>query len=528
MQTSVIYARFSTSEQSKGYSLERQKTLGTSFAEEQGWQVENVITDEGRSAFHGANRLEGSALHTFEIEARNGLHDGKVLVVENIDRLSRQGAKAAAQLIWALNENGVSVATYHDQHIYSADRDGDMMDLFKLILLAQQSHEESAKKSRRTADSWAARFAAISDGKKVAVPHLPHWIDREGDELVLNPHRTAVLNEIFDLYIDGCGIHLITTKLNDRAEPTWMPASHKRQNNGWFYSYVYRLLTKRAVLGEYVTREGVTLASDFFPQAISAEKWNRVQATLAMRKGNQRRSRNQNRNLLAQMVVCSQCGGGAHFEHTTDSVQRYTKTNGEVVNYKRKTYRRLRCDRARRRFECDNNEVLNYDFVEDTILQEMLPRLAGDKSRSDPLAPLKREAAELQRLQLVDEQTTANLVDALAAGPSNAINARLRAIEKQMEQRSGQIEQLEREIAQQDAQPSKSVDADEVRALEDELTSEDDATRIAARGRVNMALRRLIDRILIHPNGTFEVQPDEYGSWTFDKDGTLLEGAYMP
>lgn len=94
-QSAIIYARFSSTEQSKGYSLERQQTLATAFATQHGWLVEKTITDEGRSAFRGTNRLEGSALHGFELEARNGLHAGKVLVVENIDRLSRQGAKAA-------------------------------------------------------------------------------------------------------------------------------------------------------------------------------------------------------------------------------------------------------------------------------------------------------------------------------------------------------------------------------------------------------------------------------------------------
>lgn len=108
-QIAIVYGRFSTSEQSKGLSLERQTKRGTEYALERKWFVEKVLMDEGRSAFHGANRLEGSALHEFELEAKNGLHRGKMLVVENIDRLSRQGAKAAAQLIWGLNENGVSV-----------------------------------------------------------------------------------------------------------------------------------------------------------------------------------------------------------------------------------------------------------------------------------------------------------------------------------------------------------------------------------------------------------------------------------
>ena len=117
-QNAIIYARFSSIEQSKGYSLERQFKNGREYVERNGWQLEAELKDEGKSAFHGGNRAEGTALHTFELEARNGQHRGKVLCVENIDRLSRQGAKAAAQLVWALNENGVDVATWHDGYIY--------------------------------------------------------------------------------------------------------------------------------------------------------------------------------------------------------------------------------------------------------------------------------------------------------------------------------------------------------------------------------------------------------------------------
>jgi len=79
-QEAVIYARYSTLEQAKGYSLERQITNGTKFVEQQGWSLFGVISDEGRSAFSGANRLTGSSLFQFEAEAREGLHRGKVSI----------------------------------------------------------------------------------------------------------------------------------------------------------------------------------------------------------------------------------------------------------------------------------------------------------------------------------------------------------------------------------------------------------------------------------------------------------------
>ncbi|MEC3910092.1 recombinase family protein [Sphingobium sp. CR2-8] len=526
--TAIIYARFSSAEQSKGYSLERQRTHGLQFATDKGWSVEKTITDEGRSAFHGANRLEGSALHEFELEARNGLHRGKVLLVENVDRLSRQGAKAAAQLIWALNEQGVDVATWQDGYVYQAGNNGDLMELFSVIIKAQMAFEESDKKSKRTSASWKKRFEQIAEGThKGPMPNTPNWIDHTDEGFVLNPERTAVLNQIFDFYIDGMGIHRIVTILHERNVPSWTPAEQERGNNGWFYSYIYRLLTKRAVLGEYVTSDGTTLSPDYYPQAVTAEKWNRAQAALSMRKGNQTNVKVfGNRNLLSQMIVCEKCGGGAHFGHTTDTVQKYTKVSGEVVNYRRKTYRKLRCDRARRKHNCDNPTILNYDVVEATILQEMLPQLVRKPDANAQATKLREQIADMARAQDVEQGKLNNLIDALADGGSKAIVQRVAAVEAEVERLSADIAAAQKALAIETAKPAGDDDVALVESLMTELTSEDDEVRIYARGRVNMSLRRLIQRIVITEVGTFRVEPDAYSAWTFDAEGNLLEGGW--
>lgn len=524
-QAAIIYARFSSTEQSKGFSLERQRTYGLQFATDHGWSVEKTITDEGRSAYHGANRAEGSAFHDFELQAKNGLHRGKVLVVENIDRLSRQGAKAAAQLIWGLNEHGVDVATFHDGHVYRAANNNDMMDLFKVVILAQQAHDESDKKSKRTAATARKREERIEAGQiDVPIANMPNWIDVVDGKKVLNAERTAVLNLIYELYIDGMGIHRIVAILHERGIPSWTPPEQRRGNNGWFYSYIYRLLTKRAVLGEYVTGSGRTLNPNFFPQAITAEKWNRAQAALSMRKGNQKNVKVfGNRNLLSQMVVCGKCGGGAHFGHTTDTVQKYTKVSGEVVSYRRKTYRKLRCDRSRRNLECDNDTILNYDVVEATILQGMLPQLVQKPDTTPEATLLSERIAELNRLREAKQAEVENLLDALAAGQSKAIVGRIAASEAEVERLSLDMEAARKALAIETAKPAGDDDVVLIQGLMADLSSEDDGVRIYARGRANMSLRRLIKRIVLTQVGTFRVEPDDYSSYDFDADGTMLE-----
>ena len=226
-QSAIIYARFSTLEQGKGSSLERQIKNGRKFAEDKQWSIEREISDLGRSAFHGANRAEGSELHSFEIEARAGRHAGKTLIVENIDRLSRQGVKTAAKLIWSLNDSGVDVATFHDGYVYKANPDNDLLDIIQIATRAQRAWEESDTKSRRGRDAWADRYKRIGEktaGTRSGRP--PQWLVWDGQHYQPDPYRAALINEIFDLYLAGQGTYKIVQILNERNEPTW-PSTNK-------------------------------------------------------------------------------------------------------------------------------------------------------------------------------------------------------------------------------------------------------------------------------------------------------------
>ncbi|HEY6869817.1 MAG TPA: recombinase family protein, partial [Novosphingobium sp.] len=108
MLPAYIYARFSSLEQAKGHSLERQLEEGRAHIERNGWEYheDRELRDEGRSAFSGENRQPGSALYDFEQQTLAGtFKTGVVLVVENIDRLTRQGYEQAFDLLRQLTQN---------------------------------------------------------------------------------------------------------------------------------------------------------------------------------------------------------------------------------------------------------------------------------------------------------------------------------------------------------------------------------------------------------------------------------------
>ena len=89
-ETAYSYLRFSRPEQMKGDSLRRQISQTEELCRRNGWVLDSTLTDKGLSAWSGKNARQG-ALSVFLA----GIESGKiatpcVLVVEQIDRITRQ------------------------------------------------------------------------------------------------------------------------------------------------------------------------------------------------------------------------------------------------------------------------------------------------------------------------------------------------------------------------------------------------------------------------------------------------------
>lgn len=522
-QKAVIYARFSTIEQANGMSLERQFGNGTSFVEKQGWTLTDKICDEGRSAFTGANREKGAALHRFEEEARKGLHRGAILCVESLDRLTRQGVKTAMRLIWDLNENGVTIATWYDNHQYKPESGSELFDLFAGALIAARSEEESRTKRQRTNDLWAARYKEIAEGsKKPMLGNYPAWIEIVDDEYRLIDHRVRVLNEIFDLYIDGVGIHRIVQMLNDRAEPVWQ-INGKNTDGGWYLAYVHRLLTKRTVMGEYVKLTGETISPDHFPQAVSAEKFYRAQEVRSTKLNAGGQGLKRANNLLSGLVRCSECDGTAGYENKgANSTTKYTRKDGTVVHYQRKLYERFRCDRNRRKRACSNSQLFDYQVIEKAVLDQVLELTLDDDGENPRVQQLVEQIAETTRLMEHTSTKIENLMEQIEDGVKG-LGARLEARQAELAAQEATLAALQQERATAAAKPSTYEDAMMVASLRETLTVEDPDARFLARSRTNMALKRVINEVLISPDGTFTICAD-IAVWQFDKEGQFVSG----
>src|SRR5262245_39471853 len=112
------YIRFSSRKQIQGDSLRRQAEAGEEWIKKHG-HVEAALTlqDLGVSAFRRRNKQRG-ALRTFLDAIESGqIKPGSVLLVEHLDRLSRQGVSEAYSLFTAILNHGVEIAVLkpHEQ-----------------------------------------------------------------------------------------------------------------------------------------------------------------------------------------------------------------------------------------------------------------------------------------------------------------------------------------------------------------------------------------------------------------------------
>jgi hypothetical protein len=97
------YMRFSTLEQGKGDSLNRQTMMAREWADKHGvpLDAELNLTDKGVSAYRGANAETGALGAFLDTVKAGAIPRGSWLLVESLDRISRQVVRKAARTIAA-------------------------------------------------------------------------------------------------------------------------------------------------------------------------------------------------------------------------------------------------------------------------------------------------------------------------------------------------------------------------------------------------------------------------------------------
>ena len=398
------YIRMSTEIQLKGDSLRRQAEVSRKYAEAHGLELDQDfdLTDVGKSGFTGENITSGN-FGRFLTAVREGrITKGAYLLVESLDRMSRQEPMLALQPFMDIVKAGINLVTLDDERVFSGKISFE--DLIISIAKMSRANEESVRKSDRLNKAWENKRANAKTTKLTA--RCPSWLRLADDRkiFVQIPDRVAVVRRIYSDAIAGLGAYSIVRALNAEMIPTF------KGGDKWRTSSVANMLSNRAVIGILQPNRMVggkrepdgPPVIDYFPAIISVETFESAQRSrlsrrsspTGERKGSGGRKGLHYANLFSKLAVCAYCKKPMQFQN-----------KGKPP--KGGTY--LVCSTAIRNGGCNANGHWRYDHFETAFLSFVekldLASLVSTEQVSSKRDELTRqlEAAEGTQLRLERE-----------------------------------------------------------------------------------------------------------------------------
>src|SRR4051812_18193044 len=202
----ISYLRFSRPEQLKGDSVRRQLALGEEWAAKHRMKIADTFRDLGISAFRGKNAAEGKLFELLRLADEGRIPRGSVLLIEQLDRLSRNALLEALELFLSIIRRGIKIVTLMDGMEYDRESlNRGMQQLMYSLMQMSLAHEESAKKSERLAHAWVGKRQKMKE--RPLTRQIPAWLKVEGSKIVIDRDKAAVVRKMIRLALDGYGLN---------------------------------------------------------------------------------------------------------------------------------------------------------------------------------------------------------------------------------------------------------------------------------------------------------------------------------
>jgi DNA invertase Pin-like site-specific DNA recombinase len=310
MTLAYSYVRFSSKGQALGHSLERQRKNSAKYAAKHGLTLsEKSYEDFARSAFTSENLQADGMLRRFLDAVDSGqIAKGSFLLVENLDRVSRDQIMTALDTFRAIVDRGIVLVTVSDGHRYDTDGLNANPDLMSQVLdELKRANRESRIKSERVAEAWEDKRNNL-DGANLT-RNCPAWLipKEDGVGFDLKPEAVRSVQRLFEIAALGFGQTTVHARL--LQEGLVMPSGKP-----WNQQRVSQVMKDRRVLGELKLKGIEAPVKNYYPAIIDEDTFNRVQVDMAKRKasggGGNRKGRKIS-NLLTGLAVC-ECGAPMH------------------------------------------------------------------------------------------------------------------------------------------------------------------------------------------------------------------------
>ncbi len=488
MPKAYSYIRMSTQKQLKGDSLKRQLDLSKEYAKQHNLELDESIRDIGISAFKGRNIEEG-ALGKFLKKIQDGeIEGGSYLLVESLDRLSRNDVLTALSHFISIINAGVRIVTLADNRIYSTEAiKANYTELIISLTIMSRAHEESLQKSQRVSKAWESKRDNLEHKKMTS--KCPAWLrlSKNKKEFEIIEDRAELIRKIFSDSCNGMGNYSIVRNLNEKKIKSW------GKSTGWQPSYIQKILNNRAVLGEFqphklIEKKRIPIGEPiktYYPKIINEDQFYEVKEGKNNRNiGGGRKGINIS-NLFSQIAKCGYCGSSMHY-----------------LNKGRppKGGRYLVCDKANRKLGCymslwtyDDFEINFLTFVSEINLGELFKDKPDTEIENlNKLLTSKRQVYQENQSKI---QKFTNLFLEMKEPPiSFAENAK--ALESENSEIEIETKELERKITKIKSNPQEIKDCQgEIQLFLSELKNLEGDDLLIARSKINQNIKTLIERI---------------------------------
>lgn len=430
------YIRWSSDKQEKGSSYNRQLAYSEKFAKEHDLELAEIV-DSGISAFKGKNAEQGALGRFLDAVKEGVIPKNSWLIVENLDRISRQNPRKATRLFTDIIELGITIVTAMDNRIYDLETiDKHPFELITSIMLFSRAHEESSIKSKRTYGSARSiiekhkKGVRSEDGYTLAIKSVgtnAWWSDCSDGSVKPHPKYFPIAKEIIQMALNGHGTHTIVKHLNNKY-PNALPITEKHDGS-WSLNRISQMLKKRSLLGEKkITLDtGEEVLVDYYPPLCDEDTFYKI------------RSLRQNRNVKPEhsdkvylflgrdIIHCGHCGSKMT-SHTTNE----NKAKGKYNKF------RYKCASGQNATGECRAWTFNAIWLDDTVIRLAANHVFRPAHKAKDL-DLAIKGLEEKRADKI--QQNKNLIKLACTGNApKTLLAKMTELEKDIEQLRASIE----------------------------------------------------------------------------------------
>lgn len=514
-----LYSRVSSARQVDGTGLDRQSDTTEAYRERMGLTIVKSYTDAGVSAIRGANRRKGELGTILKAIESGVIKPGEPLIIEAMDRLSREPPMEAFDTLKTILKKGIVVHTVMDQRFYTYQSlNTDLGQLILVLFSMARANEEVRVRGKRVADAWVQKredneiLTSKVPGWLMVVPksdltdpvEIAHAKKFKGDRaFTVNKHRLGLLKWMFEQVAAGVSPHAVARMLNDQGETPW--GNQRKASTGihrWTSTTIVHIITSKNAVGEYRSnaisfdedgKRHLHLAkviADYYLPVIDPGLWMRANAAVAKRKRTFERGNTGEEfaNLFQHIATCHHCGGPMYLKHNSGP---------SASNPYRKKYTFFRCH-ARSDGKCTNHRTVKYAHFEAEFL-EWVAEIDLTDNRSAEIGEIEKRIAD----QTLKIESLNSEIDRIIQGYGDTKRGNQMVKEKEAE-----IETIEMQLsADRDAlalaqtvqSPQDRKEA--LKQLITKMSTADKQERFQIRAAMHQKIREVVSKIEFHQDG---------------------------